>query len=442
MKKFYLLCKSCSKSIFDFHLWFANKQSCPGCGAKYAEVMYSNLTRRIITSFAKSDNSFKGMWSYFDILPLKSVKNIISAGEGDVSIDRWSFLEDFAHKHFGINCKVYAHRHDNNNATGSFKDLAGSMVASVLLENNINEYVVASTGNIGVAFSRYISKFDGTLYAFIPHNSPEFKGAEISIFGQRVFRVSGDYTETKKLAEEFANKHNIVMAAGTLDPMRVEAKKTMAYEWVKRLKEFPTVYIQALSGGTGPIGIVKGCGELIRSEVINKMPKLMLVQSNKCSPMADAWKSAKKSEFPSGWQNSYPIYKNPKTAISTLATGNPTSYPILAKMVQESGGDIIDFEEEMVSDIVRVVAYETAVRIGPAAAIAVGGFFKALQKKFITSNDIILINIGEGIRRDPEFMIRLKKEDIKVKIANECLLFNRNKYREEVWTNLKKYINT
>ncbi len=437
MNKFHLICKSCNNSIVGFSEWFANRQCCPNCGGIYVEVLYNNLMERLVKSFAKPKKTCEGMWNYYDVLPLNSKNNIVSAGEGDVSIDRWRFLENFAQNNFGIYCHVYAHRQDNNNATGSFKDLAGSLVASVLSENNIKRYVVASTGNIGVAFARYISKCQGTLYAFIPNNSPKFKETEIGIFGQKVFRVSGDYTKAKSLAEEFANKHNILIAAGTFDPMRVEAKKTIAFEWYRQMEEFPTVYIQALSGGTGPIGVTKGCKELINAKIIKKMPRLILTQSTKCSPMTDAWKSAKTQGFPSGWQHSYPVLENPETKISTLATGNPTAYPIIADLVRESRGDIIDFPEELAPDVARIVAYETSVRMGPAASIAVGGFFEALRNKCIASNDIILINIGEGIRRDPDFMPNLLNGSNRVMKSSDCSLFNRDKYREEVWYNLK-----
>lgn len=440
MNKFYLRCQHCNNSISDFSEWFSNEQRCPKCGGKYSKVIYKDLICRLIKTFAKNNKYRKGMWRYFDVLPLNNEGNIISAGEGDVAIERWSFLEIFAYKYFGIKCYVYAHRHDNNNATGSFKDLAGSLVASVLFENNINRYVVASTGNIGVAFSRYISQHGGTLYAFIPDNSPLFKEAEIEIFGQKVYRVSGDYDETKKVAEDFAQQNKMLIAAGTFDPMRVEAKKTMAFEWFRQLPDFPSVYIQALSGGTGPLGIMKGCEELRKAKLIREFPRLILVQSDKCAPMAKAWKEAKAHGFIGDWAKNYPVYKNPSTKIPTLATGNPSAYPVIAMLVKKSLGEIIDFPEELVPDIVRVVACETAVRIGPAAAIAVGGFFASLRNGFIHNQDTIMINIGEGIRRDPEFMVNLNQGSIRIKSSNDCFLFSRDAYKESIWANIISYI--
>ena len=227
-KKFCLICKQCQVKVPDFLAWFSSGQKCPECGAIDVDVEYSKGLGGFKGSLNGSAGARAGMWRYFDFLPLHDPQNIVSCGEGVVPIDRWTFFEDLARKKFNIHCQIYAHRQDNNFATGTFKDLAGSVVASVLKENGVKQYVVASTGNIGVACARYLSDANITLYAFIPENSSRSQEAEIACFGQKVFRVKGDYSMAKQLAAEFASKHKILLAAGNFDPMRIEAKKNDA----------------------------------------------------------------------------------------------------------------------------------------------------------------------------------------------------------------------
>lgn len=439
MDKFGLRCYACSTAGFSLTDWLSNGHACPECGGLFAEIEYKDLEDRLRKCFSAKAKDLPGMWHYFDVLPLHSLKHIVSTGEGGVPIDRWSFLENFARERFTIDCEVYAHRQDNNSATGSFKDLSGSLVASVLQENNIYTYVAASTGNIGVAFARYISKYKGMLYVFIPSNSSQFKEAEISVFGQRVFRISGTYAHAKQSASRFAANHRILRAGEASDPLRVEAKKTMSFEWQRQMRKFPTAYIQALSGGTGSIGTSKGCKELLKAGLITRLPRQLLVQSARCAPMYHAWKNSQSQGFIPGWQNKYPVYDCPDTEIPTLATGDPVCYPIVSNLVRESRGEILTFPEELVSHIARVVAFETAVRIGPAAAIAVGGFFSALKNGDICSEDIVLINIGEGIRRDPEFMARLTSGNKNIETIEDCPLFDRNNYRNEIWEPLYEF---
>jgi len=431
--KFYLKCSLCGVTIGGFPNWFSHGQRCPECGSNQSEVIYAQDILHIRRTVFNRLQYRSGLWHYFDFLPLNDENNIISSGEGSVPIDRWSFLERFAKERYDINCRVFAHRHDNNFATGTFKDLAGSMVASVLRENNQSSYVVASTGNVGVAYSRYLTDADINLQVFIPENSSKSQEAEIGCFGQKVFRVKGDYAHAKELAREFSQQYNILLAAGNYDPMRIEAKKVMVYEWLRYMDDFPTVYIQGLSGGTGPLAIAKACRELEPVHLVDKMPRFLLAQSDKCSPMADAWATAKAEGFPEGWENSFPIYTNPETMIPTLATGYPTTYPVLSKLVRESGGEIVAFPEQEAIAVARLVAYESAVRMGPAAAVAVGGFFVSLKNGSIRDGDIVMINCGEGMRRSPSFMEKLIYTGSDVASIDECKPSDRRVFGKEVW---------
>ena len=438
-KKFFLQCNLCGFEIQSFSEWFSSDQRCPECGSNIADVKYCESIENVKHLIQKNTKAPNGLWHYFDFLPLNERKNIITGGEGIVPIDRWEFLEEYAKERFRINCRVYAHRHDDNYPTGTFKDLSGSVVASVLKENNIKNYVAASTGNIAVSYSRYLTAGGVSLYAFIPENSSPSQEAEIGCFGQQVFRVKGDYTKAKEMALEFSQKHKIPLAAGNFDPMRIEAKKTMLLEWLRMMDDFPTVYLQALSGGTGPLAIAKGCEELAPLNLFERIPRFILVQSDKCSPMADAWEEAKSKGFPDGWEKTYPIYHNPETMIPTLATGYPTTYPVLSPVVRESGGEIISFDEQATVLMARLVAFKRSVRMGPAAAIVVGGFLKALRKGYIREGDVVLLNIGEGIRRAPEFMERMIYTSKKVKSVEECSLSDKEEYERQLWEDTEKW---
>ena len=191
MDIFVLNCGAGCGSKFNFQHWFQNSQRCPECDSNRCYAEYDGASQKLKKNLFKNSSPRKGLWRYFDLLPINYPENIVTTGEGDVAIDRWSFLENIAIDH-GIRCQVFAHRQDNNNATGTFKDLAASLVASGFLENNIRKSVVASTGNIGVAYTRYISASKGEICIFIPQKSSKANEAEISKFGQRVFRIIGD----------------------------------------------------------------------------------------------------------------------------------------------------------------------------------------------------------------------------------------------------------
>lgn len=435
MKKFHLRCRTCKHIINDFSEWFGHKQSCPKCGQKWVDVEYFSdiSTMKKLLVEKKPENLFH----YFDFLPLNSRENIVSDGEGVIPVERWKFLEKFAKDFHDIDIQVSVYRNDLNPGTGTFKDVAAALVASVLKENGVKQYAVASTGNIANAFAHYLALAGISLSVFIPQDALVANEAGVGSYGQTVYRVKGDYHRAKVLADEYSQKYNILLSGGNIDPMRVEAKKTMVFEWIRQTGGLPDLYIQALSGGTGPIAIEKGCQEIKNLGLIKKTPRYILVQPSGCDPMSVGWQRAKDSRFKSGWEQDFPIYEAPVTKVPTLATGNPFTFPIIANIVKASKGEILTFNEDDIFDVVRLIAFETAVKIGPAATIAVGGFFEALKQKHIKNGEKVLINAGEGIRRAPEILDEMRYTTRYIDSVNETSPDFRDKHRDSLW---KKFV--
>jgi threonine synthase len=412
--------------------WFNHGQQCHACGNKWMDVRYSTPPSRLLELIAP-DQKPSSVFHYADFLPINDSANTISRNEGVIPVERWTFLEDFARKKYGLEISVVVYRNDLNGGTCTFKDVAAAVAATVLRENGITHYAVASTGNIASAFAFYLARAGISLSVFMPLDALQANESEVSAYGQKVFRVNGDYALAKKVAAEYASAHGILLSVGNIDPMRVEAKKTMVWEWLRQTGTLPDVYIQALSGGTGPIAIEKGCADIESLGLFQKTPRYIMVQPDGCDPMTAAWEKAKEAGFPAGWENDYPVYENPVTSVPTLATGNPATYPIIGSLVKKSGGEILTYAENLAPDIARLVDYETGVKIGPASTIAVGGFFEALKKSLVREGETVLINIGEGMNRAPELMDGLIYTTQKVEHAGQCLPHNRLDYKDFLW---------
>lgn len=118
------------------------------------------------------------------------------------------------------------------------------------------------------------------------------------------------------------------------------------------------------SGGErrhGPIAVDKGIREIKPIYPELKNPRFLLVQTDKCDPMVQAWEAAEAAGFPEGFEKNYPIIDNPQTEVPTLATGNPGTYPIVAKLVKESGGSFLRMREEKLLPVGKLMAYEKKV---------------------------------------------------------------------------------
>ncbi|MDL2262484.1 pyridoxal-phosphate dependent enzyme [Bacteroidales bacterium OttesenSCG-928-I21] len=428
--KYYLKCVKCEYETPNFGVWFEQNQICPKCGSKHSEVWYNSDYKELPLIMKGLSGSF---WQYFYYLPLNDRENIITRSEGAIPVQRWEFLEDFAKEKYGLNIEVHSYRNDLNGGTGTFKDVAASLAASILKEYGIDKYCVASTGNTATAYARYLAIADINASIFIPGNALKASEAFISAYGQQVLRVNGDYSKAKEIAAEFSKKYNILISSGNIDPIRVEAKKTMVFEWLRQLGRMPDVYIQAISGGTGPIAIDKGVREIQPIFPDLKNPRFIMIQPDKCDPMVQAWENAEKNGFPEGFENEYPIIDSPQTSVPTLATGNPATYPIVAKLVKSVNGTFLRMKEDKLADYAKLIAFERKVIMGPASAVCIAGFFEALKNGKIKDGEMVLLNTGEGVRRAPEFVEEMIYTTKNVNSIDDCQPHKISDYRKQLW---------
>jgi len=196
--------------------------------------------------------------------------------------------------------------------------------------------------------------------------------------------------------------------------------KTLAYEIAEQLtlhmgpppgstKESPKWrtpdwYIQAVSGGMGPLGVYKGFRELRELKLIDRIPAIAPIQADGCAPMVLSWKK--------GLEKAEPVL-SPKTRIETLATGDPgRTYTMLRDQVNETGGVFESVSDEESFRAMHVLAKMEGISAEPASGTAFAGLFKLVRSGIIKPTDIVVINctghtlpaeqylFGEGWTRD------------------------------------------
>lgn len=398
--KYQLKCCECGHITPTFSDWFKQNQSCPVCGNKRSEVEYFTDYSKLKDLLHSNITSF---WGYFDFLPLEHRENIVSYTEGAVPIESCEKLNAFARRR-GVHCQVYVLRSDLNGGTHSLKDPAGSLCASLLKENGYKEYCVASTGNTATSYAKYMAKAGVKFTNFAPRDIVPDSVEEIRKLGQTVEICNGDYAFAKKIAADYANVHHVLQSTGNIDPVRIEAKKTMVFEFLRQLGKMPDVYMQSVAGGTGPIALDKGVREFSAHSENLKMPRLILAQQDLCDPMVQAWEKATAEGFPEGYENDYPKLIDVKTNVSILSAGNPAMYPVLAPLVRKSDGDFVRVAEKTLPRYGRIAHRIFGSHIGPAAAVCLSGFYKAINEKKIRDGEVVVINLGESGRRNRAFI--------------------------------------
>ena len=391
---FDLRCRRCDYT----EVYAEPRPCCPSCGAGWLNAVYDydharqqwqeHLPHRAAT-----------LWRYRELLPLRDPDSCISFGEGWTPLIRAENLGlMLGHAHIYI-------KDERQGPTGSFKDRQAAIAISSMKAAGIHEAVVSSTGNVAIAYSAYCARAGIKLWVFVTSSVPSDKMREVALYGTEVIKVAGTYDQAKQIAAEFAASRNIFLDRGVKAIAAKEAMKTVAYEIAEQLGavmagadpmiihhatphpwQTPDWFVQAISGGMGPVGVMQGFSDLKRMGLVDKMPKLALFQVAGCAPMAEAFAQGLSTAVSTA-------VAHPATDIATLATGVPgEAYEVLFDLIQQHGGLIESVTDTEAFRALKVVAQMDGISVEPATAVAFAGLFNLIRQGVIQPHETIVIN--------------------------------------------------
>ena len=350
---------------------------CKQCDSQWLEARYDyeSFKREILRGLP---NRPSNMWRYQDVLPLSNPASLDLYPAGGTPL--WlshRFAPDLGHGSVYIKDERYG-------PTSSFKDRQAAGAVAAMLENGIKEAVIASTGNAAVAYAAACARADIKLWVFMTSLVPQEKLREAALFGAEVIRVSGNYDQTKQVAAQFAQRRNLLFDRGATSIPARESMKTIAYEIIEQMGwNAPDWYIQAVSGGLGPLGVYQGFKELFNMGLINRIPKLAIIQAAGCAPMVKAFKAGK--------DMADAII--PETSIIILSTGDPgKAYTYLWKLTQQYGGVMESVTDAEAFQAMRSLAKSEGMAVEPATAVAFAGLEKLIRNGTIKLNEKVVVN--------------------------------------------------
>lgn len=386
---------------------------CPKCKSTWREARYDypQIAKVLPTDLAGRPFD---LWRYRELLPTSTLHPELTLGEGGTPLIHAVNLGMM------LGCPNIYIKDERQGPTASFKDRQAAMTIATLKEAGITDCVLASTGNVAIAFSAFAARAGIRLWAFLTSLVPAAKMREVALYGTQVIKITGSYDQAKVLAAEFAEKHGYFYEGGAKSIPCVEAMKTLAFEIseqmtslfghpvnslgqpTKTIWQKPDWYIQAVSGGLGPLGVMKGFFELQELGFIDRAPKIACVQADGCAPMVHAWLQHRDTAVP---------IQSPRTLISTLATGDPgRTYTMLKqKMEHGSGGGFFSASDEEAFRAMHFLAKMEGLSVEPAAAVAFAGMIKMVRDGTIKPDEIVVVNcsghtmpidrniLGEGV---------------------------------------------
>ncbi|HEX8993391.1 MAG TPA: pyridoxal-phosphate dependent enzyme [Anaerolineales bacterium] len=386
--------------------YFPAAINCPRCGSQWREAEYDYETLAKTMPLQLPSRPFD-LWRYRELLPVRNTNPSLKLGEGGTPLIQATNLGMM------LGTPNLYIKDERQGPTGSFKDRQAAVTIAALKEAGITEMVAASTGNVAISYSAYAARAGVKLWAFVTSLVPAVKMREIALYGSQVVKVTGSYDQAKQVATEFARQRNLYQDLGARTITSIEAMKTIAFEIAEQLTavqgsaaqnhhpapvwRVPDWYIQAVSGGMGPLGVFKGFRELRQMGLTDRIPAIAAVQAEGCAPMVQS--------FRDGLETAVPV-TSPRTHIETLATGDPgRTYTMLRQHVLETNGTFESVTDEEAFRAMHVLAKMEGLSTEPAAAVAFAGLFKLVRAGRISPGETIVVNCTGHTMPAEEFVL-------------------------------------
>lgn len=249
--------------------------------------------------------------------------------------------------------------------TLSFKDRGAAVLISKAKELGVKKVVEDSSGNAGASIAAYAKRAGIACDIYVPESTSDKKIRQISSYGASIHIVRGSREDTARETLKAAEGEGVFYASHVYNPFFYEGTKTYAYEIYEQLNgDMPDMVVIPVGNGTLVLGAYYGFKELLESKLIEKMPKIIAVQSENCPPIYEAFKEER--EYIKKVDTS-------PTEAEGIAIAEPMRGKQILKAIKDTQGEIITAPEE---EILKTKSYlaKKGFYVEPTTAATVAGY--------------------------------------------------------------------
>lgn len=380
-----LRCVSCKKEFSLNEIEY----TCPSCGPRRGtlEVLYNyDALKRTLTHDYFRSLEERTMWRYLPLLPIENRQFIQPLRVGFTPTYSFPNLAS----EYGL--KKLLIKDDGQNPTASYKDRASAVVVIKAQEKGKSVITCASTGNAASSLAGFSAATDLQTIIFVPRTAPEAKISQLLIYGAKVFLVDGSYDVAYDLAAEAAEAFGWYNRSAAVNPYLVEGKKTGALELAEQLDwEVPDVVLVGVGDGSVISGICKGFDELLRLDLIERVPQVIGVQAQGSAPIATAFERYNGNEIVIEDIHAH-------TIADSICVGKPRDIVKAVTYVARNGGHFVRVSDEEIEEAILTMAKRTGVFAEPAGAAPFAGLVKLAATGELPGKSAAVMVTGSGLK--------------------------------------------
>ena len=332
-----------------------------------------------------------GVWRYRELLPPADVSEVVTLIEGNTQLldaprsAKYAGLDHLTVKHLGLN------------PTGSFKDLGMTTGITQARRLGARSVACASTGNTSASMAAYAARAGLKAFVFVPAGQIALgKLAQALDYGAKVLQVEGDFDTAMSIVRAVTSDTDLYLL-NSINAFRLEGQKTIGFELLQQREWRIPDRIVSPGGNLGnSSAVAKGLQELVACGVIERIPRMTIVQAAGANPLYRMWQRKDSILDP---------LANPATLATAIKIGSPVSWKKAKRGLEWSGGNVEEVSEQEIADAKAILGSD-GIGCEPASAVTLAGIRKMVAEGRMQANEDVVAILTGHVLKDPEYTVR------------------------------------
>jgi threonine synthase len=223
------------------------------------------------------------------------------------------------------------------------------------------------------------------------------KLAQALDYGAKVLEIDGNFDSCMSFIRELSEDSSVYLV-NSINPFRIEGQKTVAFELAEQLEWRVPDHLVVPGGNLGNSSAFgKGFRELLQSGLIDRQPKITVVQAVGAAPFARLYSE---HDDDSNLINE----QDPKTLASAIKIGAPVSWRKALRAVHETGGSVITVTEQEIADAKAMIGRD-GIGCEPASATTVAGMRKLVADGVIKPDETVVGVLTGHLLKDTDYVM-------------------------------------
>jgi len=306
-------------------------------------------------------------------LPVSDATPVITLLEGGTPLIPAPFVSEL------VGRDVYL-KFEGMNPTGSFKDRGMTLAVSKAVEEGARAVACASTGNTSASAAAYAARAGIACIVVLPAGKiAAGKLAQAVAHGAVIVPIAGNFDDALQIVRDIAGTKDVALV-NSVNPYRIEAQKTAAFEVIAALGGVPSVHALPVGNAGNITAYWTGYTE------VNEHPQMWGFQAAGAAPIVFG-----------------EVFDSPETVATAIRIGNPASWDGAVAARDESGGRIEAVTDDEILAAYRLLSGKEGVFCEPASAAGVAGIIK--HKGDLPEGSVVCTVTGHGLK-DPDTATR------------------------------------